>query len=392
MKIAPQHRIYCGFFLFAFAMGSLMSRLADLQLQFGVEEGVLGLTIIGMSIGALISLTFSANFIKQLGQKNTLRLSLFGCATALSLVPLMPGVEAAFVCLFFGGLSIGALEISLNIEADRIEAMTGQRIMSRAHGFWSIGFFVAALASIPIRQAGISPLLHMAAIPPATVFVIYIFYRGFAPAPPRGGFAVDKPPLVARPSRGVLALCAVGLTPVLMEGAGLDWSVIYMRDTFVVAPAISSMSLTVFTLFMAAGRLAADPVISRFGPRDVTLVLLTMCVASLFMVAYAPSATIALAGFALMGLGASAVYPVVVSEAAQLTDRPAEINVAALSQIVFLVFLFGPPLLGFVAQFWGIRAIYLVCLPFAVLSIVFGLRLGKRVAVGPSAGSTPTSS
>lgn len=390
MYIAAQHRVYAGFFLFAFAMGTLLSRLADLQLQFDVEEGTLGLIIIGMSCGSLTSLTFSARIVKRLGQKRVLYGTILGCAIALGFVPFMPDITLVFGCLFIAGLSIGALEIALNTEADRIEASAGRRIMSRAHGFWSIGFFVAALISIPIRQMGGSPALHMAGVTVLVVGATYVFFKDFTPAPERKNGSTEKPAIFARPSWGILGLCAVGVSPMLMEGTGLDWSVIYMRDTFDASPLLSGMSLTLFTFFMALGRLFADGAVDRFGPRNITIFLLGVCGVALIATGFAPNPIVALAGFSLMGGGASAIYPITVSEAARRTDRPAETNVAALAQIVFVVFLVGPPLLGFVAQYYGIRMTYIVCLPFVVLSIIFAFRLSSRMAQGPSGGALPT--
>ena len=59
--------------------------------------------------------------------------------------------------------------------------------------------------------------------------------------------------------------------------------------------------------------------------------------------------------------------------AAQLKDRPAAVNVAALAQISFVVFLLAPPLLGVVAEYIGIRYAFAICLPLAALSL-FSLR------------------
>jgi len=48
----------------------------------------------------------------------------------------------------------------------------------------------------------------------------------------------------------------------------------------------------------------------------------------------------------MMGVGTSAIFPLAMSAAAQRSDRPAAINVAALAQTSFVAFLLGPPLLG----------------------------------------------
>jgi MFS family permease len=86
----------------------------------------------------------------------------------------------------------------------------------------------------------------------------------------------------------------------------------------------------------------------------------------------------ALLGFGLMGVGTSAIFPLAMSAAAQRTDRPSAINVAALAQISFVAFLLGPPLLGFVAQHFGIRWSFGIGLPLVVLSFAAAGALGSR--------------
>ena len=52
---------------------------------------------------------------------------------------------------------------------------------------------------------------------------------------------------------------------------------------------------------------------------------------SLTLASWAPG-PLALTGFARMGVGSSAIFPLAMSAAAQATDRPAAVNVAALAQ------------------------------------------------------------
>src|SRR5690606_20892344 len=71
-----------------------------------------------------------------------------------------------FLLLIPVGITIGAIEIILNLEADRVEHAIGRRIMNRAHAFWSFGFFSAGLAGALIAQTGISPQMHLALMIP----------------------------------------------------------------------------------------------------------------------------------------------------------------------------------------------------------------------------------
>ncbi|MCR6635705.1 MFS transporter [Devosia sp.] len=366
--IAPQHRIYASFFLFAVTTGALMARLPDIQTHFGISEGQLGLTMIGMAIGSLISLTFGPPVVEKLGFRKTALFTVLGPALLFATIPWLPVAPAMFAVLFLAGLLAGALEINLNVEIDRLEVQTGQRFMNRAHGFWSVGFFVTALFGAMIRQSGLSAGLHLGIV--AVIVVVVAGYLLFsATEAPKPAKVEGQSHGFAFPNLGLLPLCLIGFAAFLVEGAGIDWSAIYMRNVFAVEPFIGGMGLTLFAFFMAAMRLSADPIVARFGPRNVAMVMLTAASFGALLVGTAPTAALALVGFALMGAGCSAVYPLAVSAAAQRTDRPAAVNVAAIGQVSFVVFFLAPPLLGFVAEFLGIRWSYLICLPLLLAGL-----------------------
>jgi MFS family permease len=368
--IAPQHRIYACFFFFAVTTGALMARLPDIQTHLGVSEGQLGLTMIGMSIGSLISLTVGAPIIERLGFRTTAFFTTLGPAILFALIPWLPVAPAVFGVLFIVGLLAGALEINLNVEIDRLEAQSGKRYMNRAHGFWSVGFFFTALFGAMIRQSGLSAGLHMAIVAAIIVLVGGYLILGATNAPMTARSQTEAGGhRFAFPNWGLLPLCLIGFAAFLVEGAGIDWSAIYMRDVFAVEPLVGGMGLTLFAFCMAVMRLTADPIVARYGPRNVAMVLLTLASLGALLVGIAPHPTLALIGFALMGAGCSAVYPLAVSAAAQRTDRPAAVNVAALGQVSFVVFFLAPPLLGFVAEFIDIRASYLVCLPLLLAGL-----------------------
>lgn len=388
--IAPQHRIYACFFFFAMTTGALMARLPDIQTHLGVTEGQLGLTMIGMAIGSLISLTVGAPVIERLGFRNTAFLTTLGPALLFATIPWLPSAPAMFAVLFIVGLMSGALEINLNVEIDRLETRTGKHYMNRAHGFWSVGFFVTALFGAMIRQSGLSAGLHMGGLAIIVVIVGGFLIHGASnePKPVRADGGADSHRF-AFPTIGMLPLCLIGFAAFLVEGAGIDWSAIYMRDVFAVEPFVGGMGLALFAFFMAVMRLTADPIVARYGPRNVAMVMLSFASLGALLVGTAPLPELALLGFALMGAGCSAVYPLAVSAAAQRTDRPESVNVAALGQVSFVVFFMAPPLLGFVAEYVNIRASYLVCLPLLLAGLwASSFALGTR-KIEPPKGLVP---
>jgi len=374
----PHHRIFGVFFIFALTMGALLARLPDLQQQFGLSEGQLGLLLLTMSVGALAGLTFSSPYIEKLGARKTAFITVFGASICYVIVPFLPNAWAAAPIFFIAGILAGALEINVNLETDRHEAVLGYRIMSRAHGMWSLGFFVTAFISAGVRQAGISPQLHIIGALVVAAIAGWIVFSGIENAPHRPDSHAGKMPLIAFPTVGLLPLCLIGAAPLLVEGGGIDWSGIFMRDVFAVEPFEQSLAITIFSLFMALARIFMDPVVDRFSPRVVAGGLLGIAGIGLVTVGLAPHPYVALLGFMLMGLGCSSVYPLAVSAAAQRTDRPASVNVASLGQMTFVVFFAGPPLLGFVAQSIGIRWSYIVILPLVVAALLVIRALAPR--------------
>ena len=186
------------------------------------------------------------------------------------------------------------------------------------------------------------------------------------------------PPTSPTPTLAIMALVVLTLSALLLEGAGAEWSAIYMRDVFNSPAWLGGVAVAVGAAAQALARLSADRFVERHGPVRVARTLLALLGAGAALVLSAPHPALALAGFALMGVGTSAVFPLAMSAAAQRTDRPAALNVAALAQFAFGAFLLGPPLLGLVAQHLGVRWSFGIALPLVLLSILFAGSLKPR--------------
>ena len=203
MTIAPHHRIYTCFFLVCRVARALLARMPDLQVALGVNKSELGLTLIGMAIGALISLTFSSPLIAYLGARTTAFITVLGTATAFAIVPWVGAAWLVFCVLFTAGLLAGALEINLNVEIDRLEARLGRGIMNRAHGFWSLGFFVTAPIASGVRQAGNFDAGASGGYPRCRHRRWYVCHFGIRNAPARAVSHEAKAPLFAVPTLGL---------------------------------------------------------------------------------------------------------------------------------------------------------------------------------------------
>ena len=363
----PQQQVYSAFFLYALAMGGIFPRVGEIQQALGLTERALGLALIGTASGTMVSLTLASRWLDGWGHGRVLRLGLPLLALAFALASWAPGPLALYLLLIPAGLLIGAVEIVVNLEADRVEHQGGQRIMSRAHACWSIGFFSAGLLGAGAAQLGVSVQAHLAAMVGLVALASALLLRGFAPAGHRPDAHAGAAPHWARPTRRTGLLLMATLAAMVLEGAGIEWSAIYMRDVFAAPPFAAGAAVALGALAQAGARWGADGFVARHGPVRVARSLQTLLGSGAALVLLAPQPLLALLGFALMGVGTSAIFPLAMSAAAQATDRPAAVNVAALAQTSFIAFLLGPPLLGWVATRFGIRWSFGVGLPLVLL-------------------------
>ncbi|MEY4778978.1 MAG: hypothetical protein RLZZ607_291 [Pseudomonadota bacterium] len=378
ISLSPIHRVFAGFACYSFAMGNIFPRLADVQSGMGVTTAALGLGLIGAPVGTLVSFTFASPYLDKIGYGRLLPWALPLLAALYALAVQAPSPLILFLMLLPVGVVIGCVEIMLNAEADRTEFMVGRRIMNRSHAFWSIGFFSAGLFGAQVASFGISPQLHLALVVPIVGLGSYLALHDYAPSPPRGAEADHKAPLIVAPTWPILVLVVVTIPAMVLEGASMDWSAIYMRDSFGSDKFWQGIAVASFAVLQGLMRFYADGVVERFSPAALARVLFVALGLGCITVVLSPWPILSLIGFAAMGLGTSAIFPLAMSAAAQRNDRPSALNIAALAQFSFMIFLIAPPILGFIAHGWGIRTAYGIALPFVLISLVTAGALGKK--------------
>ena len=95
--------VYIAFFIYAFALGSLFPRIGDLQKQLGVEEGTLGLALIGLPLGVQISLLLADKILKYFNIRHVMLIGIpvVGLAFYIGL-GLLGRLMPALPVFFFG--------------------------------------------------------------------------------------------------------------------------------------------------------------------------------------------------------------------------------------------------------------------------------------------------
>ncbi|ODT70365.1 MAG: hypothetical protein ABS75_13265 [Pelagibacterium sp. SCN 63-23] len=371
-------RIVALFFIHALAIGAVQTRIADLQVLNGLSEAQLGLVLMGQPLGGLPMFLVSSAIIERIGPRKVILYFLPVVVITSALAGILLHPVALFGLLALNGVGFSLTNIAINVEADRVEAASGARIMNMCHGIWSVGFLVTALFGAAMRGLDVSPALHLGAMAPFLILALLLIALPMASLPARPHEGEGRMRRIALPTAATLALVAFGLGAGLTEGASRAWAIIYLRDSFSVAPWVQSMALPALVGAMAICRLGADRVLDRFGPVGTARVLSAIAITGLVLVIVAQDAVVGLFAFVLIGIGICVLYPLMLSTAARLGDRPASQNVAAVTMVFQLVNLGAPALIGVVAQGFGVRMAFAMLIPLLALTFVMSGRLRTK--------------
>src|SRR6185312_7230459 len=123
-------RIIALFFVHALTVGAIHTRIPDIQLMIGLSEAQLGLVLIGQPLGGLGMFLFSSRIIERFGPRKTILVMLPFSAISAALITVLLNPFAMFALLAINGLGFSLTNIAINVEADRVEAASGQRIMN----------------------------------------------------------------------------------------------------------------------------------------------------------------------------------------------------------------------------------------------------------------------
>jgi MFS family permease len=368
--------IRATFFVHALIAGSMTTRIADFQTGLHLDAAGLGLALLGQPVGALAMIFVASRAVDALGTRLVLAAGLPLLALAALGLALAPSVAAIFAVFVLYGAAFSLTNVAINVEADRIEAASGLRVMNSCHGGWSVGFLVASLFGAFARGEAISAAWHLLVLQPIVFAFALAVLLPMAEAPPRPHAGNRGPRAIATPTRMTWLLLGFITAGSLLDGAGRTWSVIFMRDSFAAPAWLDTLTLPAYFVTTSTGRLLADSAVARFGPVRVAHGLGLLALAGLLLVAAAQGVVPALLGFALIGAGICVGIPLSMSAAARAGDRPASENVAALSLLNQVVSPAAPALIGGLAAALGLRAVYLLL----VLPLLGSLVLARHLA------------
>jgi hypothetical protein len=270
------------------------------------------------------------------------------------------------------GAIIGIQDNAMNTAAVEAEARIGRPIMSGLHGMWSVGVLIGALAGSLAAQASLDPRVQFAVMGAVIMGIGLTASAWLRSGPATGAAAEIEVPRFVWPRGLLLLIGLVAFAAIFVEYAANDWSALFMHWTMHASQAVAALATGLFAFSMAAGRLAGDAVVARVGAVTSVRACGVLATAGCIVVAVAPAAWVAVAGFMLIGAGVSVVVPLVFAAGGRMGPSPA-MGVAGVATISYGAGLGAPSIMGGVADLASLRVAFALA---ALIAVVIGAGAG----------------
>ncbi len=357
------------FFINGFVHANLAARFPRVQELFDIDNGTLGFVLLSSSVGALLAMPFTGWLIIRNGSRRITIFSIFLYCIFVPLVPIMPGLPGLIILFFIMGLTAGMLDVSMNSQAVMVEKIHQKPIMTSFHALFSIGMVAGAFCGALFVKLETTLFVHFAVIVGMSVAAAaWARYHLIHDKPKEK--EVDGPafrlPNAAMVSIGVIAFCCM-----LGEGAMADWSTNYMENIAMASPALAPLGLSAFALAMTIGRFFGDGARLKFGDRNLMVMcgLISTMGIALTLLFNNPYSVIA--GLFIIGIGLSSIVPIAYSIAGNSKNLPPGVGLAMVTTVGYSGFLFGPPIIGLLANWQSLRiALMVVAFLFVIMTFL----------------------
>ena len=367
------------FFVTGFVVAAWATRIPAVQERLGLSPGTFALAVAGLEAGALAGLPAGAALVARMGSRPCLRLGFAVYPTALLGVALAPGLAWLTAALAVMAAANSVVDVAMNAQGVELERRYRRPILSGLHAAHPMGMLAGGLAGTAAAAAGLAVLPHFALAATAGLLAGLAATRHLAVEPRQPGQA-----LLARPGGRLLLLGAIAFCAFLLDGAASNWSAAHLHDEHAASPALAAAGFSAFTAALALARLAGDRLIARLGRLRVVQASGLLAATGAAVVATAPTAPLALLGWATLGAGLATIAPAVLGAAPSASQLPPPVAIAAVTTLGYLGSFTGPPLVGVLAELTGLSTALALLVAAAILPVVLARRALSRACGGPS--------
>ncbi|MFE5244270.1 MULTISPECIES: MFS transporter [unclassified Streptomyces] len=364
------------FALDGFLFAGWVVRIPAIKHQTGATASTLGLALLGVSAGAVVTMMLTGRLCRRYGSHAVTVV----CGVLLSLSIALPAqmgsaLTLGLVLLLFGA-AYGGMNVAMNSAAVDLVTALRRPVMPSFHAAFSLGGMAGAGLG-GLVAGSLSPSAHLFALTGVGLLVTAVTgpvllssRAAVTPPPERSAGSPEKPQrMSARARRIVVLFGVIALCTAYGEGALAEWGALHLSQDLDANAGLAAAGYSLFALAMAIGRLSGTTLLERFGQTRTLVTGGVIAAAGMLLGALAPTVWLALLGFAAAGLGLANIFPVAVGRAGALAGPS---GVAAASTLGYGGMLLGPPVIGFLADWISLPVALVTVTVLAATAAVLG--------------------
>ena len=377
------------FFFFAFEIMSWVPRFPEVKANLGLSNGEFGTYLSFGSVGAVLALLSSGHFVHKFGARKVLIISTVTMCLAIGAVV---HLQSALIFIFINiinGASISFFNTALNAQAFHAQDRAEELILSRQHGYWTIGAVTTAIISgVLVEFVGIA--LHINVLTFILFFIILSIIKKLGPElikpSPDDDSDFGFKDLFTSFRIDYLVSTAL-VCGIMVEFCTADWSAIYSKETIGVRGSLATIPYILTFTAMIVGRLGQNritPYVSlekqiKFGSIIGGVGFIGFILASSLLVDYSKTAAYicTLIGFAIGGFFSAILSPTLFTAANKRSSQPSAVVVAQTGVINAILVLIVKTVIAWTAQFSGSIAIAMIIPGLMLISVAFMSRAAK---------------
>jgi len=377
------------FFLFAVLIMSWVPRFPEVKANLGISNGEFGTYLSLGAVGSIVAMLSSGHLVHKFGAKKVLVISALSLSLAIGTLVHLQSAPIFIIVNMINGASISAFNTALNAQAFHAQDRAGELILSRQHGYWTIGAVATAIFSgFMVEFVGIALHINVLCIVVLAIVLSIIKKLGpelIKPSPEdESDFGFKYLFTSFRIDYLVSAALVCGI---MVEFATADWSAIYSKETIGVRGSLATIPYILTFSAMIVGRLGQHritPYVSlehqiKYGSIIGGVGFIGIILASSLLVDHSKTAAYicTLIGFAIGGLFSAILSPTFFTAANKRSSLPSAVVVGQMGVMNAILTAIVKTIIAWTAQLTGSIAIAMIIPGLMLISVAFMSRVAK---------------
>jgi len=345
------------FLLTGIIFATWASRVPAIKGGLDLSDGQFAIALLGLEAGAAYGLQLGGLIVPRVGSRRALTSSLVVFTCALVGPAFAPGLLLLAASLFAFAALNSVVDVAMNTQGLALQRHLGRPVLSRLHAMHSLGGVLGAGAGAVAARLGATPPQHFFACAVAAVVAGFAAWPLLIPSRFDAGEdrSADEPEGGLRRwcfgwSGSIALLGALAFCFTLAEGAGLNWSAVYVTESLGGAEALGAVALGVFLGAVTLGRLVGDRLVSRFGAVQVFRAGAIVAGAGFGGALMVDAPAAGLVGLGLLGVGIANALPLAIGAGGNAPGETPATAAARVSTLGYLGSFVGPALVGVLAS------------------------------------------